>query len=215
MIRAAGLSFTFGGRPLFDGLDLDVAPGETLCLVGRTGTGKSTLLRLLAGLLPPTAGTVQVPDRLSLVFQDPRLLPWMTVAENLSFALEAKGVPPRERPARVARAIARVGLEAASDLRPAALSGGMAQRAALARGLVVEPDALLLDEPFAAVDPLTREALQVELRRLIDDSGITAVLVTHDVREALLLGDRVGVLRGSPARLSFPGTDEASIRAAL
>ena len=204
MIGVEGLRFGFGGAPLFDGLDLSAAPGEVVAVLGASGCGKSTLLRLVAGLLPLGGGRVTLPDggggvAVSLVFQDPRLLPWMTVEDNLRFALRAQQVPVDEWPARIHENLSRVGLPEAGPLRPAALSGGMAQRVALARALALHPRALLLDEPFAAVDPLLREELQGALQAMLAGTGATVLLVTHDVGEALVLGDRVVVLGGRPA----------------
>jgi len=209
VIRVTDLRFGFPGqRQIFDGLSLDVPTGTVTALLGPSGSGKSTVLRLVAGLLTPAAGAVERPDAapgraaMSLVFQDPRLLPWLTVEGNAALALEASGVPRGEWADRIQPLLARVGLGAAGNLRPASLSGGMAQRAALVRGLALRPRALLLDEPFAAVDPLLREDLQGALQDLLAGADTTTLLVTHDIAEALCLADRVVVLVGRPARVS-------------
>ena len=202
----AGPGRAAGGADLLDGFSLDVPAGTVTALLGPSGSGKSTILRLIAGLLEPTSGTVTRPEAtpgraaMSLVFQDPRLLPWKTVAGNVHFALEAAGVPREEWAARTDPLLERVGLGAAAHLRPGALSGGMAQRAALVRALALRPRALLLDEPFGAVDPLLREDLQGALQALLAGLDTTVLLVTHDIAEALVLADRVVVLVGRPAR---------------
>ena len=222
LLRLDRAAKRFGnGRLALADVSLDVEPGEIVALVGASGSGKSTLLRLLAGLEAPTAGRALFRNvaidgprpEIGGIFQEPRLLPWLAVADNVGFGLAA--LAPAERGRRVERALDRVGLAAYARALPRELSGGMAQRTALARGLVVRPEALLLDEPFAAVDPLTREVLQGELRPLLASLRIPTVLVTHDVSEALLLGDRVGVLAGRPLRLTEAERSPAAIRALL
>jgi ABC-type nitrate/sulfonate/bicarbonate transport system ATPase subunit len=203
LVRAAGLRFAHpGGALLLDGFEIDVQDGELLVLLGPSGCGKSTLLRLLGGLWAPTGGAVERRGaaRAATVFQEPRLLPWRSVSGNLDFALDAAGVPRPARPARIEAALSAVGLAAAAGAAPHTLSGGMAQRAALARALCVEPELLLLDEPFAAVDPLLREELADQLTALRRPDR-AVVLVTHDVEEAAALADRVLVLAGPPLRV--------------
>lgn len=200
-IRGAGL-------PVLDHVDLDVAPGEFVALLGPSGCGKSTLLRLVAGLEPPGSGTLAVddvpiagpdPSRL-LVFQDPTLYPWRTVRGNVALGLEARGLRKAQE-ARIDDALRLVGLTDFADAFPHQLSGGMAQRTALARALVNEPRLLLLDEPLGKLDALTRLAMQGELVRLWQEKGFSALLVTHDVEEALVLATRVIVLSDRPARI--------------
>ncbi|MFT4043744.1 MAG: ABC transporter ATP-binding protein [Gordonia sp. (in: high G+C Gram-positive bacteria)] len=193
---------------VLDNISITVDPGEFLVLVGPSGSGKSTLIRLLAGLDTPLFGSVSVdgvpvtapdPSR-ALVFQDPTLLPWRTVRGNVAIGPQARGVLG-ESQSRIDEALELVGLSDFKDAWPAQLSGGMAQRAALARALVNDPSVLLLDEPLGALDALTRRVLQGELLRLWRDRGFTAVLITHDVSEALVLADRVAILSPRPARI--------------
>jgi len=214
-IDLADLRFAFPGRdgtslPVLDGIDLSVPAGGIVALIGPNGSGKSTLLRVLAGLLRPTAGTVRIdgaeisgPDaRIGLVFQEPRLLPWRSSADNITYPLELAGVPAAARVERLATLVQLMGLEpSAVGARPSELSGGTRQRVALARALALEPRVLLLDEPFSALDALTRERFDLELLRLWDGSGATIVLVTHSIPEAILIADRVIVLSARPARV--------------
>ncbi|WP_066903048.1 ABC transporter ATP-binding protein [Millisia brevis] len=194
--------------PVLDDISLRVEPGEFVALVGPSGSGKSTLIRLLAGLDRPLFGTVSVdgapvtgpdPSR-ALVFQDPTLLPWRSVRDNVALGPQARGTLGRSQQ-RIDDALALVGLSDFARAWPAQLSGGMAQRAALARALVNDPTVLLLDEPLGKLDALTRRGLQGELLRLWHDRGFTAVLITHDVTEALVLADRLVVLSPRPARI--------------
>ena len=193
-----------------DGLSFDVAGGEIVALIGPNGCGKSTFLRVAAGLLAPEHGTITLdgvavtdPDpRIGLVFQEPRLLPWRSVADNVTYPLELAGWPREQRAARLAELLHAVGLGAAAALRPAQLSGGMRQRAAIARSLALAPDVLLLDEPFSALDALSRERFNLELLRLQERTGTTIVIVTHSIPEAILVADRVLVMTPRPGRIA-------------
>jgi NitT/TauT family transport system ATP-binding protein len=205
-IRIEGLGFDFdgpGGRlAVLDSIDLAVADREVVAIVGPNGSGKSTLLRLVAGLLTPTNGTIETQGAIGLVFQEPRLLPWRSAVDNAAYPLELAGVPAVDRRERGLELLKRVGVEGAAEARPHQLSGGMRQRVAIARALARDPAILLLDEPFSALDALTRERFDVELLRLWARTGTTILLVTHDVREALFLADRVVVLTERPARIA-------------
>ena len=189
-------------------VSLTVPPGEFLVLVGASGCGKSTLLRLIAGFEQPTTGTVRaggaapVPVRgAGLVFQQPRLFPWKTVGGNVALALRYAGIPAT--PDRIEELLARVGLHEVAGRRVWEISGGQQQRVAIARALAVDNPLLLLDEPFAALDALTRERLQEDLRRVTAESGRTCVFVTHSVDEAVFLGSRVVVLTARPGRVAL------------
>ena len=215
------LSYT--GEPVVDGLSLTVQPGEILVLTGPSGCGKSTVLRALAGLLKPDAGRVLADgapvtttsrDR-GMVFQDSALLPWRTVRSNIELALQLRGVPRAGRRERAERWIDEVGLTGFADFLPKNLSGGMRQRVQLARGLAGAPRAVLMDEPFGALDAKTRTAMQHLLIDTWQAHPTTVVFVTHDVDEALALGDRVAVLgrAGEPLRalLDIPSPRDVDI----
>jgi NitT/TauT family transport system ATP-binding protein len=190
------------GLVALDGVSLDVAPGELVCLLGASGCGKSTLLSIAADLDGPTAGTVERgTSRIGLVFQDPALFPWLTVAGNIVVALRATGVPKPQRADRIAELLATVRLEGFADRRPHELSGGMRQRAAIARALAMDSDVLLMDEPFAALDAMTRDLLHDELERISRERALSVLFVTHNVREAVRLGDRVILLSSRPGRV--------------
>jgi NitT/TauT family transport system ATP-binding protein len=202
--------FAYHGQPLsvLDGIDLAVGPGEFVALLGPSGCGKSTLLRLIAGLERPRSGHIVMhgkaiegpdPSRI-LVFQNPTLYPWRTVRQNVALGLEVRGLL-RTRGRRVDEVLRQVGLDGFDRAFPHQLSGGMAQRAALARALVNEPSVLLMDEPLANLDSLTRIGMQAELLSLWQQQRFTAVLVTHDVEEALYLSERILVLSERPARI--------------
>ncbi len=189
-VAIRGLTVRFSGPPVLDDLDFSIAQGEFVALLGRSGSGKSTLLRTLAGLDPAPPETVMVPAARAVVFQEPRLLPWKRVIANVTLGLRA---PDAQAKARAA--LGEVELNHRAEAWPLTLSGGEAQRAALARALVREPRLLLLDEPFAALDALTRLRMQNLVGELWQAHRPAVLLVTHDVDEALLLADRVMVLR--------------------
>lgn len=183
------------------GATLEVKRGELVCVVGASGSGKSTLLNVLAGLDRPTAGHAHVHGRVALMFQEAALLPWLTAAGNVELALELRGVG-RSRRREVARELlSRVHLGGFESRRPHELSGGMKQRVALARALAQDADVLLMDEPFAALDAITRDLLHEELERIWSETGLTILFVTHNAREAVRLGDRVLVFTSRPGRV--------------
>jgi NitT/TauT family transport system ATP-binding protein len=186
-------------------VDLDLAPGEIVALVGPSGCGKSTALRLLAGLEAPTRGTVTRAagkGETSVVFQAPTLAPWMSAAANVALPLELAGASKADARARAVDALAKVGLEGAENARPAQLSGGMAMRASLARALVTRPRLLLLDEPFAALDEITRRALADDVLVLAAELAPAMVFVTHNVEEAVYMARRVVVMSAGPGRIA-------------
>ncbi len=194
-------------------IDFTVAEGEIVGIVGRSGTGKTTLLRVLSGLLPATAGTLTaggkpvagVPDGVVTVFQDygQALLPWRTVGRNVELGLEAAGVPAAERRTRSDAALRMVHLDGKRHDYPWRISGGMQQRVQIARALALEPRILLMDEPFGALDALTKASLQDELLQVQQRTGATILFITHDIDEAIYLSDRVFVISGSPGMLTF------------
>ncbi|WP_265521010.1 ABC transporter ATP-binding protein [Oerskovia flava] len=204
-VRLRGITQRFApaGAPVLDGIDLDIAPGEFVCLLGASGCGKSTLLNIVAGLQDPTAGEVVVGGSGSaLMFQEPALFPWLTASRNVELALKLRGVPRGERRGRAAELLHLVRLDGAADKRPHELSGGMRQRVALARSLAQERDVLLMDEPFAALDAITRDLLHDELERIWKQTGRTVVFITHNVREAVRLGQRVLLMSSRPGRIA-------------
>ena len=212
MIRAENVSKAYWseetGRPVvaLDGASFHVSEGEFVCVLGPSGCGKSTLLNLIAGFLRPTSGRVLFggrevgapgPDR-GVVFQEPTLFPWLTAQQNVEFGLRSRGVPREQRRAKARESLRLVGLDGFADARPHALSAGMRQRVALARVLVLEPRALLMDEPFGALDANSRERLQDELVRIWQAHRKSVLFVTHSVEEAAYLADRVIVLGPPP-----------------
>lgn len=198
-IRVNGLRRVFGERTVLDGIDLAIRPGEFVALLGRSGSGKSTLLRVLAGLDKDYSGALSTPDTLAVAFQDPRLMPWKRVLANVTLGLRGPAPAGRAR-----AALAEVGLSGHATAWPATLSGGEAQRAALARALVRDPALLLLDEPFAALDALTRLTMHDLVLDLWQRRRPGVLLVTHDVDEALSLADRVLVLAGGRFTVDRP-----------
>jgi sulfonate transport system ATP-binding protein len=208
MLRVEGLTKQFpNGYQALAGVDLTVETGEILCVVGPSGCGKSTLLRILCGLDAPSGGTVTLDGRsirgpqpeIGVMFQEPRLMPWLTVADNVEFGL--RDLPRRERTRRSSAVLERVGLAEFAQSLPRELSGGMAQRAAIARALATRPQVFLLDEPFSALDAFKRVNLQEHLLDVWADARPTMILVTHDIEEALVLGDRVVLMRAQPGRI--------------
>ena len=207
-LRGVRKVFTTGGREVvaLDGIDLDVAAGELVCLLGPSGCGKSTLLNAVAGFSPPTSGTIVAngrpvtdtgPDR-AMVFQEYALFPWMTVERNVAFGLEMKGTPRAQIRERVDRLLRQLNLREFKDRFPKDLSGGMRQRVAIARVLAIDPPMLLMDEPFGALDALTRRTLQDELLRIWAALKKTIVFVTHGIEESIYLADRVVVMTYRP-----------------
>ena len=186
--------------PVLEDVSLTVAPGEFVCLLGASGCGKSTLLNILAGLDKPTTGTVEVKGRPGLMFQESALFPWLTAGRNVELALQLRGVGRKERRDQAEELLARVNLKGTFDKRPHELSGGMRQRVALARALAQDSNILLMDEPFAALDAITRDVLHQELRRVWRETGMAVVFVTHNVREAVRLGERVLMMSSRPGR---------------
>jgi NitT/TauT family transport system ATP-binding protein len=183
-------------------LSISADPGEFVCIVGPSGCGKSTLLSLTAGLDEPTSGTVFTGNRrMALMFQESALFPWLTASGNIDLALRARKIPRGERRARVAELLDVVGLSAFAAARPHQLSGGMRQRVALARALAQDADVLLMDEPFGALDAITRDLLHTELERIVSETGLTVLFVTHNVQEAVRLADRVILLSNRPGRI--------------
>jgi NitT/TauT family transport system ATP-binding protein len=202
-VRVEHLVKRFGRGPaVLDDVSLSVAPGEFVCLIGASGCGKSTLLSLLAGLESPSAGSVSVAGgRPALMFQEPALLPWLTAAGNVELALRLRGVPRAARRAEAAELLRLVRLDEAGKQRPHQLSGGMRQRVALARSLAQRTPVLLMDEPFAALDAITRDVLHEELARVWRETGVSVVFVTHNVHEAVRLGQRVVLMSSRPGRI--------------
>ena len=202
-VRGVTKVFDNGVRALAD-ISLDVAAGQFVSILGPSGCGKSTLLRLIAGLATPTAGTIERGDHgdIGFVFQEPTLMPWATALANVALPLKLRGMPRAEREGRAAAALDSVGLKGFERAWPRELSGGMKMRVSLARALVVEPRLLLMDEPFAALDEITRHRLNRDLLGLWQRSGVTVVFVTHSVFESVFLSQRIVVMAARPGRVS-------------
>jgi NitT/TauT family transport system ATP-binding protein len=211
MLRIEGLSKTYreGDAPVLADFDLALEDGEFVSLIGPSGCGKTTALRIVTGLLAPTAGTVEVNGRPSLgpsrekaiVFQEFNLFPWRTALANAAYGLEMQRVPKRERLATAAEYLERVGLTAYANHFPGQLSGGQRQRVGIARALAVRPKLLLMDEPFGALDALTREQLHGVLQQICDEEGVTVLFVTHSIDEAIYLSDRIVAMGVHPGRI--------------
>jgi len=210
-IRLEKIEKSFGDLPVLNDISLSIYQGEIIALLGASGCGKSTLLNIISGLMPPERGEITLQgeplsrfrrwSKLGYLFQEDRLLPWRTVRQNVNFGLEAGNVSRQERKVRAGEVLQLVGLEKFADAWPHQLSGGMRSRVALARSLVVEPEILLMDEPFSKLDPQIRSAMHDELLRIQRLKNMTIVMVTHDVEEAVVLADRVVILKPNPGRI--------------
>ena len=213
LIRIESVSKTFLSRKgeveAVKGLSLDISRGEVVCIVGASGCGKSTLLNMVGGFIQPTSGGIflegeaitKVEPRCGMIFQNYALFPWLTVIDNVAFGLRLKGISKKERHEQARKWIEMVGLHGFEDAYPGELSGGMQQRVALSRALANEPDVLLCDEPFAALDAMTRQIMQQELLNVVQESGKTVLFITHSIDEALILSDRLVVMSARPGQV--------------
>jgi NitT/TauT family transport system ATP-binding protein len=208
-VVATGISARYGAATVLQDINLELPGGQVTCLIGASGCGKTTLLHVIAGLVPYSSGTLWVagkavegpgPDRV-MVFQDDAVFPWLTVRENAEYGLRVKGVTKVVRKQRVAEVLRLVRLSGKDGLFPKQLSGGMRKRVDLARALAVEPQVLLMDEPYGALDAITKEHLQLEFLNITARSTMTVLFVTHDLEEAIFLGDRVVVMSANPGRI--------------
>lgn len=208
-IRAEGLGKAYGDKEVFSDLSFDVADGEIVSIVGPSGCGKTTLLRCVVGLVTPTRGAVSINEKrvlaptegVAMVFQHFGLFPWKTVAANVAYGLTVQGVPRRVSAPKVQELIDLVGLQGFEKAYPHQLSGGMQQRAGLARALAIEPSVLVMDEPFASLDAQTRDVLQLEVLRIWESRPTAMMFVTHSIDEAVLMGDRIVILSGRPSHI--------------
>jgi NitT/TauT family transport system ATP-binding protein len=200
-MKGVSKSFSESGPVVLQEINLEVAQGDFLCILGASGCGKSTLLSMLAGLESPTTGEIQTASKPALMFQEPALYPWLTASRNVELVMQLRGVDKETRRAKAAELLGLVHLENAMNLRPHELSGGMRQRVALARALAQEGSVLLMDEPFAALDAVTRDILHEELIRVWKETSSTIVFVTHNVREAVRLGQKVLLMSSRPGRI--------------
>ncbi len=212
LISLKGVGLTFGSNEVLRDIDVEIGEGEFVCVIGPSGCGKTTLLRILSGLIQASRGTVSYRGKeqrepasdIAIVFQDyaNALLPWRTASQNVSLALEAAGMPRAERRDRIAELLSKVGLSKHADKFPSEMSGGMQQRLQIARCLAQNPSVILMDEPFGALDAMTRQKLQDEILSIVSESNVTAFFVTHDLEEAIYLGDRVIALEPNPGRIA-------------
>jgi NitT/TauT family transport system ATP-binding protein len=209
LVAGHGITQSFGRLHVLGPVDISIAPGEFVSIVGPSGCGKSTLLEIVGSLQDPASGAVELKgealrgprEGTAIVFQEAATLPWRTVLDNVAFAMEAKGVPRRERRARAAELLDVVGLSGFGDHYPSQLSGGMRQRVAMARAISREPDLILADEPFGALDEQTRMLMAEELMSVVERVGCGVLFITHSIQEALLLSDRILVMSRRPGRI--------------
>ncbi|MCD2173424.1 ABC transporter ATP-binding protein [Rhizobium sp. C4] len=212
MISLKGVGLSFGSHEVLQDINVDIGEGEFVCVIGPSGCGKTTLLRILSGLIQASRGTVSYRGKaqtepasdIAIVFQDyaNALLPWRTASQNISLALEAAATPRAERKDRIAHLLEKVGLSKHADKYPSEMSGGMQQRLQIARCLAQNPSVILMDEPFGALDAMTRQKLQDEILAIVSESNVTAFFVTHDLEEAIYLADRVIALEPNPGRIA-------------
>lgn len=208
-IRVSNLGMVYGDKPVFNDLSFDIGEREIVSIVGPSGCGKTTLLRCVVGLNTPTSGAVHIdgkrvtgtPPGVAMVFQHFGLFPWKTVAANVAYGLTVQGVSRKDSAARVQDLIELVGLEGSDKVYPYQLSGGMQQRAGLARALAIEPSVLVMDEPFASLDAQTRDVLQFEVLRIWESRPTAMMFVTHSIDESVLMGDRIVILSGRPSKI--------------